>query len=66
MKAFSRFATENVSVYLCVVLMALLSACGDDSKTSSHVPEEDLAVDESSSSNAQKGFSSSLETIVDV
>lgn len=67
MKAFSRFATENVSVCLCVALMALLSACGDDSKTSSRVPEEDdLAVDESSSSNAQKGSSSSLETIVDV
>ena len=67
MKMFYKDAMRKVSVFLCGTLMALLSACGDDSKTSSRVPEEEsLVVDESSSSSAQKGSSSSLETIVDV
>lgn len=67
MKTFYKDAMRKVPVFLCGALMTLLSACGDDSKTSSRAPEEEsLVVDESSSSSVQKESSSSLEAIVDV
>ena len=64
MKTFSDSLVKKSAAFLCMALVAVFYACGDDSSSSQEPNEGDVVAE--SSSSGKKGSSSSVEPIIDI